>query len=180
MLMALIAGAAGFPPHAARAAESEPTLEHRVKAAFLYRFAEYVEWPQSALPKPDTPLAIAVAGAPPLAAELARTVKGRTVRNHSVIVRQVKPDEPLAGVHLIFVGREHRDRLKEIASRARERAVLVVTDWDGALAQGSMVNFVIVDDRVRFEVGLEAARGAGLKLSSRLLAVAQQVYSGAP
>ena len=64
--------------------------------------------------------------------------------------------------------------------RARRQPVLIVTDWDDALVEASMVNFVIVDGRVRFEVRLDAAREAGLKLSSRLLAVAQQVYSEAP
>jgi hypothetical protein len=95
-------------------------------------------------------------------------------------VTQVKPGGSLEGLHVLFVGREQRNRLKDIVAKTRPHPVLVVTEWDGALAEGGMVNFVLVDGRVRFEVALEAARRAGLTLSSRLLAVAQQVYSGTP
>lgn len=179
-LMALLAGAAGWQAGDTPAAEDGATLEHRVKAAFLYKIAGYVEWPAGASPKADTPFTIGVLGAEALAAELSRTVQGRTAHNRPITVAQVKPGGPLEGLHVLFVGREQRNRLKDVVAKTRPHPVLVVTEWDGALAEGGMVNFVLVDGRVRFEVALEAARRAGLTLSSRLLAVAQQVYSGTP
>jgi len=83
-------------------------------------------------------------------------------------------------VQILFIGQERRSLIAGLARKASERAVLVVTESEGALAEGSMVNFVLVDGRVRFEVGLDVVRRSGLTLSSRLLAVAVQVRSGAP
>ena len=164
----------------AHAADEDSTLEQRVKAAFLYQFAGYVEWPPNAFAQAATPITIAVLGADTLAAELSQVVTGRTVGGRSVVVRRVKPGDPLAGVHILFIGRAEATRLSQLAQSAQPRAILTVTESDGALAQGSMINFVLVDRRVRFEVALDSAEKGGLKLSSRLLAVAQQVRTGPP
>jgi hypothetical protein len=107
-------------------------------------------------------------------------VAGRTVGGRPVSVKRVKPGEPLTGVHILFVGRAESTRLAQMVQAAQPRAMLTVTESDGALAQGSMINFVLVDRRVRFEVALDSAEKNGLKLSSRLLAVAQQVRTGTP
>jgi hypothetical protein len=164
----------------ARAAEDTESLEQRVKAAFLYQFAGYVEWPPNAFAQAGTPVTIAVLGADALAAELSQVVAGRTIGGRTVSMRRVKPGESLAGVHILFIGRAESARLSQLAQAAQPRAILTVTESDGALEQGSMINFVLVDRRVRFEVALDSAEKGGLKLSSRLLAVAQQVRTGTP
>lgn len=163
----------------AGAAEDAASLEQRVKAAFLYQFASYVEWPALSFVQPDTPVTIAVMGAEQLAAELKQLAAGRTVGGRKVEVRQVRPGEALAGVHILFIGSAENARLAQVVQAAKARPVLIVTEADGALKQGSMINFVIVDRRVRFEVALDSVERSGLKLSSRLLAVAQQVKTGA-
>jgi hypothetical protein len=162
----------------AAVAEDDASLEQRVKAAFLYQFAGYVEWPPNSFAQPSTPVTIAVLGADSLAAELSQVVTGRTVGGRPVTVKRVKPGESLAGVHILFIGRAENTRLSQLAQSAQPRGILTVTESDGALAQGSMINFVLVDRRVRFEVALDAAEKNGLRLSSRLLAVAQQVRTG--
>jgi hypothetical protein len=164
-----------WPGWSASAAEEAPTLEHRVKAAFLYQFAGYVDWPPKSFERTDTPVTIAVVGAEPLAAELSSVTVGRTMGGRRVTVRRMKAGDSLAGVHILFVGRAESARLSQLASRAHQRAILTVSESEGALAQGSMINFIIVDRRVRFEVALDSAERSGLRLSSRLLAVAEQV-----
>jgi len=161
----------------AHPAEEDSTLEQRVKAAFLYQFAGYVEWPPNSFPQPTTPISIAVMGADTVAAELSQVVTGRTIGGRSVTVKRVKPGESLAGVHILFVGRAESARLGQLAA---PKAMLTVTETDGALTHGSMINFVLVERRVRFEIALDSAEKSGLKLSSRLLAVAQQVQKGTP
>lgn len=158
-------------------AEEDSTLEQRVKAAFLYQFAGYVEWPPHTFPQPSAPITIAVMGADAVAAELSQVVTGRTIGGRPVTAKRVKPGESLAGVHILFVGRAESGRLGQLAP---PKAMLTVTETDGALTQGSMINFVLVDRRVRFEIALDSAEKSGLKLSSRLLAVAQQVQRGTP
>lgn len=161
----------------AHPADEDSTLEQRVKAAFLYQFAGYVEWPPNTFPQPTTPITIAVMGADMVEAELSQVVTGRTVGGRTVTVKRVKPGESLAGVHILFVGKAESGRLGQLA---QSKAMLTVTETDGALTHGSIINFVLVDRRVRFEIALDSAEKSGLKLSSRLLAVAQQVQKGTP
>lgn len=172
--------ATAAPWWCAHAADEDGTLEQRVKAAFLYQFAGYVEWPPNAFAQAAAPITIAVLGADTLAAELGQIVAGRTVGGRAVAVKRVKPGESLAGVHVLFIGREESARLGQVAQAAQTRSILTVTESDGALTRGSMINFVLVDRRVRFEIGLDSAEKGGLRLSSRLLAVAQQVRTGTP
>ena len=164
----------------ALAAEDPSALEQRVKAAFLYQFASYVEWPSQAFAQADSPVTIAVMSAETLAAELKQLVTGRNVGGRPVVVKQVRPGDSLAGVHILFISGAEIGRLPQLAQAPKPRPMLTVTESDGALGQGSMINFIIVDRRVRFEVGLDSAEKSGLRLSSRLLAVAQQVKTGTP
>lgn len=157
--------------------EEDATLEQRVKAAFLYQFAGYVEWPAHTFAQPASPITIAVMGADTVAAELSQVVTGRTIGGRPVTVKRVKPGESLNGVQILFVGRSESGRLGQLTL---PKAMLTVTETDGALAQGSIINFILVERRVRFEIALDSAERSGLKLSSRLLAVAQQVQKGTP
>lgn len=155
-------------------------LEYQVKAAFLYKFANYVEWPQAHFPEEETPITIAVMGAAPIAAELERVVVGRSAQGRPIAVKRLNAGEPLEGLHIVFVGPEETRRLARVAEAAAAQSILVVTDSAGALAEGSMINFILADGKVRFEIARDTAEKSGLKLSSRLLAVAQQVVTETP
>lgn len=180
MLTALIAGAASWPGTVLPASNEQANLEHRVKAAFLYKIAGYVEWPNSSFSRPDTPLTIGVVGSEPLAAELSQILTHRTAHNRPITVKRLKGSERLDGVHILFVGRTESAQLPNLVPKAQQHSILVVTESDGALAYGSVINFILSEGRVRFEISLDSARRSGLKLSSRLLAVAEQVYPGTP
>ena len=179
MLTALIAGATSWPGAVLPASDEQTSLEHRVKAAFLYKIAGYVEWPNTSFPRPDTPITIGVVGADPLEAELTQISTGRTAHNRSITVKRLKGNESLDGVHILFVGRAEGGQLPQLVPKARQRSILIVTESEDALKSGSAINFVLSDGRVRFEISLDSAHRSGLKLSSRLLAVAEQVYGGA-
>ena len=155
-------------------------LEHSVKAAFLYKFLSYVEWPAGKFADADSAVIVGVAAAPEIAEELRKAVRDRTVHGRPVEVRTVAPGESLAGVHAVFVGAAEIAHLAEFAREAREHSVLTVTDASAALAGDSVINFVPADGRVGFEVSLPAAHDSGLKLSSRMLAVARDVRRGEP
>lgn len=150
--------------------------EAGVKAAFLYKFASYVEWPPAALPNPDTPFVFAVAGADEVAGELERIVPGKSVQGHPATVRRVKEGESLSGVHVLFVGRGHSN-LRELLRASRQPGVLIVTESERGLEMGSAINFVVSEDRVGFEVSVASAQANGLKISSRMLNVARRVVS---
>ena len=95
--------------------------EHRIKAAFLYKFGGYVEWPPSAFPTPTTPLTIGVIGAAPLATELQALVSGRAIDGRPVVVRVLQPGDDLEGVHVVFVGRSGDAALADVADLVADR-----------------------------------------------------------
>lgn len=161
-------------PHARAAQEAsseEAVAERRVKAAYLYRFAGYAEWPEGVFAKPDSPLVIGVWGNDEMADDLARLVATRTVDGRHVEVRKLRDAEAAASVQVLFVARERTARFAETLAGAPLRGVLVVTEAPGALRQGSAINFLTVEGQIKFELSLEAAERRGLKLSSRLVAV---------
>lgn len=156
------------------AAHGQP-LEHEVKAAYLYRFLAFVEWPAASFARPDSPIVVGVLGADDVLEELAAIVPGRVVQGRPIAVRRVQDAAAAGGAHLLFIGRGGGGQLARLPP---SRGQLVVTDWAGGLDQGAVVNFVRSEGRVRFEVAMDAAARRDLKISSRMLAVASSVRQG--
>ena len=173
-LCALLALLLCAPGLRAIASEVEPALERRVKAAFLYQFIPYVEWPAQALGLPDAPFVIAIAGSDETVAEVGAVIGDRTVRDRPVVVRRWREGDLGGGVHVVYVRGQH-PRLAAIARAAQATGTLVVTETDTGLAQGGMINFQLVDGKVRFDIALSPSEKAGLRISSRLLSVAREV-----
>ena len=170
----------GGSPSDGFAQDNAAARERRVKAAFILKFAGFVEWPETAFPQPFTAVTIAVIGDDELAAELSAITAGRAVEGRPLTILKTRSLEAVADAHMVFVGRAEIARLPQLAKLARARPVLILTDAPNALAQGSMINFMLVERRVKFEIHLEEAERHGLKLRSRLLAVAQIVRRGSP
>lgn len=161
---------AGFFPCASLA---QGLSEAAVKAAFIYKFLAYVDWPSSTLP-PNAPYVIGILGNDAVAAELERIVEGRTVNDHRIMVRRLRTGEPLQALQVLFIGR-NAGSTREVLRGMQRQAVLTISDGDGGLDHGSIVSLVNADDRISFEVSLDAAGRAGLSISSRMLAVARRV-----
>jgi hypothetical protein len=160
-------------------AKAESAQERSVKAAFLLKFVGYVEFPEGSPAASAGPLVIGVLGADEIGAELVRTMAGRTINNRPVTVKILRPSDSIAGVHVLFIG-GGSERSQRLLHAATNMGVLTVTESDGGLREGSVINFRLVDERVRFEVSLDAAEKARLKLSSRLLSVAYFVQKELP
>jgi hypothetical protein len=143
-----------------------------VKAAFLYRFAAYVEWPQDA---PPGPLVIAVAGADDVASQLEALLPRVTVRGVTPQVRRISRSAELEGAHILYVGRNSLTRTRALRTAALNRPILIVTDEEGGLDAGAVVNFFESGRNVRFEISLIASDRARLKIDSALLSVAARV-----
>lgn len=184
LVLAIAVGAALAPwPGAAGAAEviqPGPALERSVKAAFLYKFLGYVDFPAGVLDDPAAPMVMAVFGDDDFAAELTRTVAGRNAGGHPLQVRAVRDGDSLAGVHLLFVGGGDAALLARAAALAKPLPLLLVSEAEQGLQPGCVINFALVGGRVRFDVSLEAAERRGLRLSSRLLGVARLVQREGP
>jgi len=155
-------------------AHAQVATESAIKAAYLFKFAGYVEWPETAFASSAAPIVIAVAGSEEVAAELERLLPGRTIDGRKGVVRRVKEGESLQGVHLAFVGRRVENAKQQVRA-AQQAGALTVTD--AGLESGAAINFVTADERVAFEVSLEGAERSGHRISSRMLAVAKRVVA---
>jgi YfiR/HmsC-like len=167
-IVSAVNGAA--PPAVADASYSEDA----VKAAYLYRFAGYIDWPADALA--ETPFTIAVFGAPGVASELQRLLPAHPINKGIAQVRQIKRVQDVGSAQILFVGSGHAEVLRTLNSSAAHPSILVVTDEEGGLNSGSVLNFLTIDRRVRFEISVTAAERSKLKISSDLLSVAVRIH----
>jgi hypothetical protein len=172
-----------FLPHPAAWAQVAPApaaiqvaapTESAIKAAFLYKFGAFVDWPTGTFKAADETMVIGVAGDDAVRADLERLVAGRRVEGRPVKVVRIGDLPPPSGVHILFLGQQREDRLRE-SLEASSGPLLLVTALPGALRFGSIINFSTDTGKVRFSVSLTAAEARSLKLSARLLAVAQSV-----
>lgn len=151
--------------------------EDKVKAAFLFNFAKLVQWPDE---QASEPLVFAVVGDPTLAEALETTVRGRTVRGRSLRVLRLEAmpgaDQP---VHVLLVAPAAYEALASRSATTLSRALLVVADTRAGLASGATMAFSIADDRVRFVIDPDRAHRAGLRVSSKLLELAEIVRTPA-
>jgi hypothetical protein len=154
-------------------AQSTAVSEEAIKAAFLFRFADYVQWPAPG--SPISVFTIAVVDDDPVAATLTRLLATHLVEGHPAEVRRVHQPEEALQAQIVFLGAGDPEAHRKFIARLADRAVLIVTDEDNGLAEGSTVNFLLVDHRLRFEVSLAAARRSHLQISSELLSVAARV-----
>jgi len=143
-----------------------------VKAAYLFRFAQYVEWPDAPA---GSPFVIAVSGADDVAVHLERLLPGMTVAGRQAVVRRVTRAQDLEGVHILFIGANAFARTRALRARAIEKPILVVTESENGIDGGAVINFIEVDRNLRFEISLNAADRSGLRINSALLSVAARV-----
>lgn len=175
LAFAFIALLCVFASGVARAESDLQAPEPRVKAAFLFKFGSYVQWPEGTFVSASAPFTIGVLDADALADELTTIVAGRSLDGRPVVVRKLHDGDATSGLHVVFIGKADDRRLARILSSMKGRATLAVTESEGALELGSAINFVVVDGKIRFDVSLPTAEAGSLKISSRLLAVARKV-----
>lgn len=175
-LWSLLALLSGLSPAAVANDLLGTNLERQVKAAMLYKFLGYVEWPPESFSTPMSPYVIGVAGASNVLSELRHITADRTVNQRPIVVKKATSKSDLSGVHLLFVGQDNSAALhKRLMRQAREHSVVTVTESERGLDLGSVINFRLIDDRIGFDVSLVNAGAHKLKLSARLLAVASYV-----
>lgn len=149
--------------------------EYQLKAAFLINFAKFVDWPVQSFKSPQSPINICVMGDDPFKADLDDTVKGQTVGDRSLAVRRISQPQPGDNCHILFVGLSERDRFERILAAFKNHACLTVGEEPEFAQAGGMINLLLEDGKIRFEVSLDVAEKAGLKISSRLLKLAKIV-----
>ena len=154
-----------------------------VKAAFLCNFTKFSEWPAQAFPNVESPLILAIYGEDPFGAKLDAAASGLVVRGRKVQIRRLKEVPRPGECHLLFVGRPTREapqKLEEVQAALLQQPVLTVGDQKNFAANGGCIGFVEGSGAIRFQVNLAACDLAGVKLSSGLLKLAENVFKAIP
>jgi len=157
------------------AAAAQKAAEYDVKAAFLYNFTKFVDWPPEAFPDPSS-LRICVLGDDPFGGSL-QAVTGEQVGGHKLIVTRTESLARPAGCQVLYISRSEREHLPQILAAVKDSPVLTVADTDGAAERGAIINFVLEGSKVRFEINTDSADRAKLKISSKLLQLAKRIVT---
>jgi len=149
-----------------------PPTEYEVKAAFLLNFGRFVEWPSEALPDARVPLTVGVLGEDPFGPLLDQTLKDKSAQGHPVVVRRLEGLDEARRCQILFVSASESGDVSQILRAVQGVPVLTVSEIPQFALRGGMVNFVVRENRVRFEINTAAATQARLKISSQLLKLA--------
>jgi hypothetical protein len=156
-------------------ADQRPTDEYVVKAAFLYNFTKFVEWPASSFQSAGDPIAICVLGQDPFGHSLQDIVASRAIEGRPLVVRHVSGVNQGAGCHVLFVGSAENKRSSPILAELKTPGILTIGESDASAADGVVINFKLDGGKVRFDINVEAAERQKLRISSRLLSLAHIV-----
>lgn len=149
--------------------------EYRFKAAFLYNFVKFVEWPADTFTGPSEPLAICVAGRNPIAPQLEGIVKGRTVAGRALQVRVLPDMQAVERCHVLFITASEKKRAWILLDQIANASVLTVGETDEFTAVGGMVNLKLAGTQIRIQIALDHIQHAKLLVSSKLLSLAEIV-----
>jgi hypothetical protein len=159
----------------AASAWAQAAEEYRLKAAFLFNFAKFVEWPPLAFKTTGDPITICVAGKDPFGGALDQAVNGKTVQGRAFLVRQLADLQQIGTCQIVFVSSSERKRLASIFHEIKNSGVLTVGECDNFTAEGGIVNFRIAEGSVRIQINVDAAAQQELRISSKLLSLAEIV-----
>ncbi len=152
--------------------------EYAVKAAFLYQFTQFVEWPPDSFADAGSPIVLAVLGSDPFGESLRRATEGRTGQGRPIVVRYLKAGQSLRSCHILFVSASEEARIPDLLRTVGPASILTVGDSAGFAEAGGMLNFVVDAARIKFEVNIGAAERGRVRISSKLLKLASIVDRG--
>ena len=152
---------------------AQTSKENQLKAVFLFRLAQFVEWPASAFETNESPIIIGILGEDPFGQALDLVVRDETAHNRPLGIRQFKRVEDVTACHILFISRSESGHIETILRTLQGRSILTVSDLEESfLKKGGMIRFVTEQNKVNIQIHPEVAKEAGLIISSRLLRVA--------
>jgi hypothetical protein len=156
-------------------ARNDESAEYPIKLGFLYNFTKFVEWPAESYRDAGAPLTICIVGRDPFSADLEAELRTRKVGEHPVQVKALKATDPLSGCHIVFVPATEKGHFDIIMKDLAGSSSLTVGESDGFAAMGGVINLIVEENKVHFEVNPLAAERARLKISSKLMTMAKIV-----
>ena len=165
----------GVTSFSADARTAPPVAEYQVKAAYLFNFWQFVEWPAQAYDSPSAPFVIGVVGEDPFGNTLDKVIAGESLGGRPLVVRRFRNIEDISACNILFIGRSEAGRLDQTLKAMKGRSVLTVTDITGAERRGAIIVLVNDNNRIRMRINVAAAKASNLVISSKLLRPAEVV-----
>ena len=158
--------------------QGSASSEHEVKAAFLFHFSQFVDWPEGTFKEANSPIVYCTIGEDPFHGALDASLSGKAVGERALRVQHFKQVEEIRGCQILFIGESEQKRMASLATKLQGNPVLTVGESEHFIQEGGMIGFLLEENKIRFEINLDAAEHAKLKLSSRLLGLAKRVIGG--
>jgi hypothetical protein len=153
-------------------AQDKQPSEYAVKAAFLFNFIKFVEWPAAALPEHDSVIVVGVFSENPFLKDLDQTIQNKKIGDHPVLIKQLKTPAESLDCQVIFLGETDRQREEQVLGIVKAKSILTVGELDKFIESGGMINFVREGTKIRFQINQKAATDARLQISAKLLMLA--------
>jgi hypothetical protein len=173
---ALLAGLASLSGVPLARAQAIPPSEYQLKAAFLFNFAKFIDWPTSSFASTQSPFSICILGKDPFGRAIDEALQGKSIGDRRVVIDRAKNVAESVHCQIVFAGNSEAASLRGILAGLRGANVLLVGESQGFAASGGTIQFTIEENHVRFLINTDAADRAGLKFSSKLLALAKIVH----
>ncbi len=176
LIIALSLSLSWAPGALAQDRDSSDSSEYLIKAGFIFNFAKFVEWPPTTFAQPDSPIVIGILGTDPFGTIIDHIVQDKKIGGRGFVVKRLKwgaEAKDLRECKILFVGASERAHIDELVQIVKFLPILTVGETPGFAEHGGVIRFVLEDNRVRFEVNVDAARQGGLTISSRLLTLAR-------
>jgi hypothetical protein len=154
---------------------AQPSREYQIKAVFLFNFAQFTEWPTNAFAGTSEPIVIGVLGSNPFGDFLQNTVHNESIRGRHLVVHSYKTVEEIQTCHILYIGQSEARGLQRIVTKLKGKPMLTVSDIPDAAREGVAIGFVTEHNRIKLQVNLDAIKSASLRVSSKLLRLAQIV-----
>lgn len=155
--------------------QDPPPKQYQVKAVFLYNFTQFVEWPPAVFADDDAPLIVGILGEDPFGTYLQEVINGEQSNGQPLSIRRFETGEEIEECHVLFINLPDPDQIAQTLENLRGKHILTIGDQEGFLQAGGMIQFISVNDKVHFQINPEASSAADLKISSKLLRVAEVV-----
>ena len=182
LIVALSVSLSWAPGALAQDRDSSNSSEYLIKAGFIFNFAKFVEWPPATFAQADSPIVIGILGTDPFGAIIDQIVQDKKIGARGFVVKRLKwgaDPKDLRECKILFVGASESAHIDELVQIVRGLPILTVGETPGFAERGGVIRLVLEDNKVRFEVNVEAARQAGLTISSRLLTLARIIQPAA-
>jgi hypothetical protein len=174
-MLAVVAALCGTRP---ALSETIPSSEYQIKAAFLFHFSQFIEWPEGTFTEASSPLTYCTIGEDPFHGALEASLSGKTSGSRPFRVMHFQQPQETRNCQILFIGEGGKKLLPTVLTSLKDNSVLTVGESEHFVEGGGMIGFLLEDNKIRFEINLEAAEHAKLKMSSRLLALAKTVTGG--